>query len=192
MHGGNQMASRADEGGNRDGKRGGVPWRIVGWGGAAVLLSLPLVFQAPWTASDSVFAAVVFSIVGGFLELAVRMSRNPWYRLGALVAVAASFLLVWINGAVGIIGSEDNPANLMFLGVIAIALGGSLIARFRAEGVARAMAAAPVAQALVALPVAVLGLGANEPPGMTGVLVLVGGFTAMWAVSAFLFRKAAR
>jgi len=182
------MASRADNGG----RKGGVPWRIVGWGAAAVLLALPLVADAPWTASDYAFAAVMFGIVGAFLEFAVRLSRNPWYRLGALVAVAASFLLVWINGAVGIIGGEGNPANLMFLGVIAIALAGSIVARFRAEGMARAMALAAVAEALVALPVVTMGLGANEPPGMAGVLILIGGFTGMWAVSALLFRKAAQ
>ena len=182
------MASRA----NHDGKKGGVPWRIVGWGGAVALLLLPLVAGAPWTLSDYVFAAVIFAIVGGFLELAVRLSRNPWYRLGALVAVAASFLLVWINAAVGIIGSEDNPANLMFLGVIVVALAGSIVARVRAEGMVRAMAIAAVAEALVAVPVATMGLGASEPPGLAGVLILIGGFTGMWAVSALLFRKAAQ
>jgi hypothetical protein len=188
MHGGIEMASRADNGG----KRGGMPWRIIGWGTAAFLLVLPYVTGAPWTASDYVFAAVIFGIVGGLIELAARTSRNFYYRAGALVAVAASFLLVWINGAVGIIGSEDNGANLMFIGVIAIALAGSIVARFRAEGMARAMAVAAVAEALVALPVVALGLGANEPPGMIGVLVLIGGFTGMWAGSALLFRKAAQ
>lgn len=182
------MASRAGDGDNK----GGVPWRIVGWGGALVLLSLPLIFQAPWTLSDYVFAAVMFGIVGGLLEIAVRISPNPWYRFGALVAVMASFLLVWVNAAVGIIGGEANPANLMFLGVIAVALAGAIAARFRADGMARAMAVAAAAEALVAVPVVALGLGGNEPPGMVGVLILIGGFTAMWAVSAALFYKAAR
>lgn len=185
------MASKAGEHRNSGG-RGGVPWRLVGWGLAAFLLLLPLVAGAPWTASDYVFAAVIFGIVGGLLELAVRRSRNPWYRLGALTAVLASFLLVWINAAVGVIGSEDNPANLMFLGVIAIALAGAIAARFRAEGMARAMAVAAIAEALVAVPVVAMKLGATEPPGLTGVLILIGGFTAIWAVSAALFRKAAQ
>ena len=182
------MASRADNGG----KMGRRPWRIIGWGTAAFLLILPYIAGAPWTGSDYVFAAAMFGIVGGLIELAVRSSRDPWYRAGALVAVAASFLLVWVNGAVGIIGSEDNSANLMFLGVIAIALGGSIAVRFRARGMARVMAVAAVAEALVALPVVAMGLGAQQPPGVAGVLILIGGFTGMWAVSALLFRKAAQ
>lgn len=180
------MASKA---GNT---RNGIPWRIVGWGTAVVLLALPAVLKAPWTASDFIFAGVLFAIVGGLIELAVRTSRNPWYRGGALIAVAASFLLVWINGAVGIIGSEDNSANLMFIGVIALALAGSIVARFRADGMARAMAIAAVAQGAIGVIVAALGLGANEPPGLLGVLILIAGFTGMWAVSALMFRKAAQ
>lgn len=180
------MASKAGS------SRNGIPWRIVGWGTAVVLLALPAVLKAPWTASDFIFAGVVFAIVGGLIELAVRTSRNPWYRGGALIAVAASFLLVWINGAVGIIGSEHNDANLMFIGVIALALVGSVLARFRARGMAIAMGVAAVAQAAIGLVVAAFGLGANEPPGLAGVLILIGGFTGMWAVSALLFRKAAQ
>ena len=97
---------------------------------------------------------------------------------------------MWINGAVGIIGDEGGSANLMFIGVILVALVGAIVARFRADGMARAMAVAAVAEALVAVPVVVLGLGANEPPGLLGILVLIGGFTGMWAGSALLFRKA--
>ena len=182
------MASRADNGG----KRGGIPWRIIGWGTAAFLLVLPYIAGAPWTASDYVFAAVMFGIVGGLIELAARTSRNFYYRAGALVAVAASFLLVWINGAVGIIGDEGGSANLMFIGVILVALVGAIVARFRADGMARAMAIAAVAEALVAVPVVAFGLGANEPPGLLGILVLIGGFTVMWAGAALLFRKAAQ
>lgn len=43
-----------------------------------------------------------------------------------------------MNGAVGIVGSEDNPANLMYGGVLAVGIVGAVIARFRAEGMARA------------------------------------------------------
>lgn len=180
------MASKADNGGGR-----GVPWRIVGWGTAAILLLLPLVLGAPWTASDYVFGAVMFGLVGGTLEFAARTSRNPYYRGGVLVAVAASFLLVWINGAVGIIGDEGNPANLMFIVVILMALAGAIAVQFTADGMARAMTVAAVAQAMVAAIVAAGRLGATEPPGLAGVLGLTSLFVLMWAGSAWLFSRAA-
>jgi hypothetical protein len=134
----------------------------------------------------------MFAIVGGSFELAVRTSGSIYYRLGAAVALATAFLLVWINLAVGIIGSEDNPLNLLFFGVIAVALGGSVAARFRAAGMALAMTIAAAMQALIGLAVFVLGLSASEPPGAGGVLVLIEVFALPWLLSAWFFRTAAR
>ena len=108
------------------------------------------------------------------------------------VALATSFLLVWINGAVGMIGSEGNPANLMFFVVILMAVAGAIGARFKAPGMARAMAVAGGTQMLIAVIVALLRLGATEPPGFPAVPILVAVFALPWLVSAWLFRKAAR
>jgi hypothetical protein len=148
--------------------------------------------NAPWTLSDYAFAAAIFGTVGGTFEFAVRRSCNRWYRGGVAVALSTAFLLVWVNGAVGIIGDEGNPANLMFLGVIAIALAGSVGARFRATGMARAMIAAAVAQTVVALVTLAYGLGATEPHYIPGVLILIEGFAGLWLLSAWLFSRAAR
>ena len=170
---------------------GGTSWRWIGRGTAAALLLVPLIARFPWTLSDYVFAAVLFALVGGGFELAVRASSSGAYRGGVAVALAASFLLIWLNAAVGIIGNEDNPANLMFFVVILIALAGAIVARFRADGMARAMAVAAIAQGLVAAIAFIGHLGAHEPPGPGGVVMLIGAFAAMWALSAWLFRRAA-
>jgi hypothetical protein len=156
-----------------------------------VLLLVPLLAGFPWTRYDFAFAATVTAIVGATLEVAVRFSGNRWYRAGVAVALATSFLLVWINGAVGIIGNEGNPANLMFLAVIAVAMAGALAARFKAAGMAPAMLGAAAAELLVGAIVLVKRLGADEPPYLPGVLILIGFFALMWCLSAWLFRKAA-
>ena len=178
------MASKANGG-------GGVPWRLIGWAVPVVLISIPLIAGFPWTLSDYVFAAVMFGIVGGLLELTVRASGNWAYRAGVAAAVGISFLLVWINGAVGMIGSEDNGANLMFFVVILMAIAGSFAAKFQAAGMARAMTVAGVAQLGVAAIAAVLRLGAGEPPGFAAMLMLIVVFAMPWFVSAWLFRRAA-
>jgi hypothetical protein len=36
--------------------------------------------------------------------------------------LARGLLLVWVTGAVGIIGSEDNPANSLYIGVLGVGL----------------------------------------------------------------------
>src|SRR4051794_6865924 len=94
--------------------RRGSRWRLAGWSLAAGLLLLPLVAmhftkEVNWTVFDFLFAGLLIGGVGLVLEVAVRMTRNPFYRMAVAAALAASFLTIWVNGAVGMIGSEDNP-----------------------------------------------------------------------------------
>lgn len=169
-----------------------IPWRLIGWAVPAALLSVPLIAHFPWTVSDFVVAGAMFAVVGCSFELAIRASGNVSYRVGAAIALATAFLLAWINLAVGIIGNENNPFNLMFFGVIAAALIGSIVARFKADGMARAMTVAGVLQAVIGAPVFVLDLGRGEPPGAFRLLLLIEFFAASWLLSAWCFRRAAR
>ncbi len=174
-----------------------VPWRAMGWTMAGLVLLLPLGAmqvsdEVAWTASDLVFAAMLLGGVGLGAELAVRNSRDLAYRAAAGLALAAALLTIWINLAVGIIGSEDNPANLLFFAVVLLALAGSAIAGLRPARMAWAMAAAALAQALVPAVVTLAGPGSDVPVWTPEVLLLTGGLAAMWAGAALLFAKAAR
>ena len=168
-----------------------VPWRLIGWAIPVTLLMIPWLAHWPWSPADFVVAGAMFLIVGGTFELAVRASGNVSYRAGAAIGLAAAFLLVWVNLAVGIIGNENNPLNLLFFGVIAAGLVGSIIARFKAMGMARAMAVAASIQGLIGIGVFTLDLGAAEPPGALGLLALIEFFALMWLFSAWCFRRAA-
>jgi len=163
-------------------------FRRAMWGGAIFLLVLPAVAmrftsEVNWTGSDFVFAAVLLFGSAGIIELAGRASASFAYRTGVVVAVGAAFLTIWVNGAVGMIGSEDNPYNLWFGAVVAIGLIGAIAANFRAGGMALAMTVAAIAQAVVG------GIGiASDPRGGA----LSTGFALLWLLSAGLFRNAAR
>ena len=106
------------------------------------------------------------------------------------LALLAALLVAWVNLAVGIIGEPDNPANLMYAGVVVIGALGGLLARFRPAGMARAMAAAALAQLLVAAVTFVLDLG-YPPTPRTSLLLFNSILLALWAGSAILFRRAA-
>ena len=97
-----------------------------------------------------------------------------------------------MNGAVGVIGTESDDANLMYGGVLAVGVIGAVIARFRPDGMARALFATALAQALVAVIALIAGLGSTGPIWPRGILILTGFFTALWLISAWLFREAAR
>jgi hypothetical protein len=161
------------------------------WGGAAVILLLPLILGAPWTGSDYVIMGAMLSIAGGIVELAMRASDLIAYRLGAIIAVGTGFLLVWMNLAVGIIGSEDNPVNLIYAGVVGLALIGSFAAWFKPGGMARALFLTAAAQMIVTIAALIWGWGRWEPPGAAGILVLNGFFAGLWFLSGSLFRRAA-
>ena len=103
------------------------------------------------------------------------------YRIGIGVALAASFVQVWMNLAVGIVGNEDNPVNLGFYLVVATAAACAFTAQFRADGMARAMLAVAGVQALLAVVVATAPSTARDPMGPMGVLMLSGGFTGFLA-----------
>ncbi len=175
----------------------GNMWRLVGWGLAVAVILTPLVamqLNAPgvnWTIGDFIFAGVLIGGVGGLFELAVRSSASWAYRGGVALALAAAFLTIWINGAVGIIGDEGGGANLVFHVVVLLAITGAIVAGGKARLMSRAMMVPAVAQLLIAIYVAATGIGANDPPGQPGLSFLIGGFGVIWLGSALLFRHAA-
>ena len=132
-------------------------------------------------------------VLGVGLAYAVlrRKAENTAYRSAAGVALAAAFILVWVNGAVGIIGDESHEANIMYVGVLAVAIIGAIIARLRPLGMVRAMYATAFAQAGVAVIALIAGFGAMAPGWPRAILVLTGFFVALWLLSAWLFRQAA-
>jgi len=166
------------------------PWRLF-WLLPPALLAIPVLNRWPWTLSDFIIAAVLFGVAGGTIELAARVSANRYYRGGALLAVLASFGLVWVNGAVGILGDEGNPANLMFLGVIALAAAGATIAGFRAAGMGKAMLTAGIAQFLICASGFALHLGADGWRGLFEATLGVVLFCPLWLGSSWLFARAA-
>lgn len=164
------------------------PWRVIGWGTIGGLVLLPAVAmqftaEVNWTAEDFIAASVMLGGVGLAFEMAVRASGSAAYRAGAAVALALCLLLLWANAAVGIVGSEDEPVNLWFNLIPLFALFGAIGARFRARGMAAAMAATAAAQVLV-------GTGLQLAGHFTW--VFTGIWAAGWLFSAWLFRKAAK
>jgi hypothetical protein len=127
-----------------------------------------------------------------FMVLKARKPGNVAYRSAVGLALAAAFILFWVNGAVGIIGDARDDANLMFIGVLAVGFIGAIIARFQPHGMARALYATAFAQALVAVIALIAGLGSTGPIWPQDILILNGFFVSLWVGSAWLFRDAAR
>ena len=84
--------------------------------GLALVLSLPLVAMlftddTVWSLADFVFAAVLLTVIGVAIELAVRRAGNLALALGiAAVGVAA-----------GVFGEADDAPGLVLLGILLVA-----------------------------------------------------------------------
>ncbi len=164
----------------------------------AVILLLPLLAmqftaEVVWDLADFAVAGVLLFGAGLTYELIARKAGHIAHRAAVGVAVAAALLLVWINLAVGIIGNEGDPANLMYIGVLAVGIIGALIARLEPRGMARVLFATAGAQmlvpviALIIWPPQVTSWGAA---GVVGVFILNAFFATLWLGSALLFRRA--
>ncbi|MGH8729633.1 MAG: hypothetical protein ACREV9_16080 [Burkholderiales bacterium] len=117
-------------------------------------------------------------------------TNSTAYRSAIGVALAAAVILVWLSLGVGIIGKDGDPANLMYFGVLAVGIFGAIIARLQPHGMARALFATALAQALVTAIALIAGLGLPWS-GPAEILLLNGFFVALFVGSAWLFRRAA-
>lgn len=169
----------------------GQPWRAIGWSAAVGLLLLPLIAmqftsEVQWTIGDFVFAGTLIGGIGLAFEFAIRIAPDRIYLLGFAATLALTFLLVWINAAVGIIGSADNDANFFYVFVLLVGILVGSIGRFRARAMALAAAATALAQALLTAVVLVAGWGQTESPALA-LLALNGIFIGGWLFAAILF-----
>ncbi len=114
------------------------------------------------------------------------------YRFAVGLALATAFILVWLIGAVGVIGAEGDLFDLMYFGVLAVGILGAIIARFQPHGMARALVATAFAQALVAVIALIAGMHQAPYSSVGEILSFNGFFVALWVGSALLFRNAAR
>lgn len=171
--------------------------RSAVWTTAAVLALAS--FGAAWFSGEvswieaAAYATIAAAAAGAFELWRWLKGQGRVYRAAFSVGLVTGLLLFWVNGAVGIIGSEDNPANLMYGAVFAVGLIGSLVSRFEPRGMARTLLISAVVQALV--PVFALTIWPARASwgnaGVVGVLILSSVFAALFALSALLFRRAA-
>jgi hypothetical protein len=192
IHGGKTVAGRTDDGG------GGRPRSL--WKGPAIITALILVIPVlgnnfvdgwNWPLGFFVFVGILLFGIGLTYKLVTRNVNAIAYRAAVGIAFAGAFLLVWVN----VVQFADvNPAAVMYFGVPLVGLSGATMARLRPNGMARALFAMALAQALVLASVLIIRkpqVTFWEPAEWRG----FGGnafFVVVFFGSALLFRKAAR
>ncbi len=85
-----------------------IPWRIVLWGTALVLLALPWVAmqfttEVRWDLGDFIVFSAMLAAAGGTLEGMVRLTTSRSARAWAAALVGVAFVLIWAELAVGLL-----------------------------------------------------------------------------------------
>lgn len=168
----------------------------------ALILLIPVAamqftHEVDWTLRDFIFASGLLFGTGLMYILVTRIlttriADNTAYRVAVGFALFTGLFLIWVNAAVGIIGSEDNPFNVIYFAVIAVGIIGGFIARFRPYGMIRTMFTMALVQALITA-IALIG-GFYQTPSSTvfHIIGVNGFFITLFVVSALLFRYAAQ
>jgi hypothetical protein len=157
----------------------------------AFLLLIPFVAmqldnEVNWSPADYVLAFILLFGAGMAYRILIGKTGNILFRLAAGIAAATALFLIWSNLAVGLIGSENNPANLMYLGVLAVLFIAVIIARFNANGMAIALFSTAISQVIVTIIAVIAELGSPENTSVQ--LILINGFfITLWVISGLLF-----
>lgn len=151
----------------------------------------PFSYEVQW--NETIAYAVIFLAMGGAYELLRWLwTREKTYRIAFIIGFLSMFFLGWISGAVGIIGSENNPANLMYWAVPLVAVVGSLISRMKPRGMTYTMFATAIVHFLVPV-FALFVWPANVSwgnAGVIGVFIINSIIAVLFAISGVLFRRA--
>lgn len=119
------------------------------------------------------------------------MTDSTTYRIALGIGVGATLFLILGIGALGVIGAEGGRADMMFLGVLAIGLGGAIITRLRPEGMVLTMVAMAAATMIVGIIAIALGKHEADQSSVAEILGLTGMYASLFAAAAWRFRAAA-
>lgn len=153
------------------------------------LIAMLLTDEVNWNVFDFIAAWMLLVGAGMTYRLVSLRMPLPSYRRGVALAVFPSLAVIWVNLAVGIIGNEDHPANLMFFAVLLAGFTGAVIARFRPKGLSLTMFGMAAGQFLVPV-IAFLTWQPEFTVGVLKVFLFNWVFVILFIASALQFRNA--
>jgi len=157
--------------------------------GSLALLMVPLVASRlvagwNWNAGAFLFVYVLFFATGMAYAVIARKMDAWSYKAGVGLALVTGFALGWSNMVH--VADSENPANLVYYGVLAVGVVGALLARLQARGLAYTLFAMAATLALIALM-----LPSGTPPHLArNMAVGHAVFVALFTASGLMFRHA--
>ncbi|WP_297760303.1 hypothetical protein [uncultured Muriicola sp.] len=147
--------------------------------------------EVNWDLTDFILMGIVLLGIGITYELIAGKSKKTTYRMAFIIGLLGAFLLFWVNGAVGLIGSENQDANLLYGVVFVVGLVGALISRFKAKGMSITLLVASIVQMMVPITALIIWPPSeiSWAPSVIGVFLLSGFFALLFYLSSMLFKR---
>jgi len=165
--------------------------------GTSTLLMIPLLAmimttEVNWGIFDFIVMGILISGTGMLYVLVSRISDNTAYRVATAITIFTGFLIIWINLAVGIIGAEDNPANLLYIVVFLIGITGAGISRLKPRGLSTTLFIATIFHLIIPVIAMIFwNSSLHDPFGLNRVLLINSVIGGLLLVAAILFRFSA-
>lgn len=161
------------------------------------LLMIPFVAmqvgdEVNWSVSDFIIMGVLLFSIGFSYVFITRRATTLAFKMGVLGGLGTTFLLIWANLGVGLIGSGPNAANLLYMTVPLIGLVGVILSQFHATGMERSMYAMALGLVVAGLISMLLGVHRNPGASVTEIVGVSGFFGLLYIVSGLFFRYAAQ
>lgn len=145
-----------------------------------------------WSLGDFFFAGILLFGTGFTYVLLTRKANTSTYKAGAAVGLFTGLFLIWVNLAVGIIGSEDNPVNMIYFGVIGFGILGAVKSRFKSHGLSITMFVLSFVLFLIAVVVLIYAWIQNADFTTRKIMTYIGAhglFILLFLISGVLFRQ---
>jgi hypothetical protein len=154
------------------------------------LIAMQFTTDVDWSLTDFILMGALIFGTGVSFVFVMKYAINFVYRIAMAMAFGTTFLLVWANLAVGLIGSGANLGNLMYLAVYAIVIVGSIWARFASSNMERVMYLTAISLVVVAAIAIFANMGAYPGSSINEIVAVNGFFALLYAIGGSLFRLA--
>ena len=161
-----------------------------------LILSIPLIAmqfttEVDWSFADFVIMGILIFSTGSLYVLLTRFASNIIYRAAMGAAIGTTFLMVWSNLAVGLIGAGPHAGNLMYIGVVMFVLVGTFISKFTAKGMEFVMLGAALSLVLVAAIALLTNMQSYAGSSVEEIIAVNAFFMFLYLITALLFRYVA-
>ncbi|WP_069132144.1 hypothetical protein [Rhodohalobacter halophilus] len=141
-----------------------------------------------WSLSDFIIAGILIFGTGLSYILITNLFKSSTFRIAVGFSLLSGLFLIWSNMAVGLIGSENNPINLLYFLVIFTGIAGAFISRFKPRGLANTMFSAATVTFVIAISALLTGAQHLPHSSVYEILAVNGFFITLFIVGGMLFR----